>query len=62
MPKKSAFTVIFLIDGWISNKRKTPLKKLNLLEQHFQEGLSIIPQCIVLDIADVFSIDWSSSL
>ena len=32
-----------IIDGLISNKRKSSPKKLDFLEQGFQEGFSLLP-------------------
>ena len=48
-------SVSTIIDGWISNKRKPSEKKLDFLEQEFQQGFDAVAEAISFDIADGFT-------
>ena len=48
-------SVSTIIDGWISNKRKPSEKKLDFLEQEFQQGLDAVAEAFSFDVAEGFT-------
>ena len=49
-------SVSTIIDGWIASKgRKPSPKKLEFLEQEFQQGFDAVAEAISFDIADGFT-------